>query len=361
MKKTLILNFIFILILSTSTYAQLLGARYAGMGGTGIAVCDDIGAAVYNPAGLMRSSVKFGELKFGAGVAQTGMADLVSAISKASDPATFFSDNYSKKIEADGSFGVLIGGQISKIGLSLIPSGHIYANKPENQIAGSIGANVDNTIALTVGTTFKTEAFPLGPIDIGGNIKSITRAGGAGTAALSTSINTVSVGTGIGFDLGARADINAVAFPLTGGIVIKNFLQSINSRDKTVTATYNPDGSLASKIETPEITTSYADPLIIGLGVSSKVPVLGLLLAGDIETAGKTDRSPAYTNMHIGVEYPVLAGVIPLRAGIISGTNISYTTLGTGLHFGTNFDLAYAIDNKNNKNNQLLLEGGMIF
>lgn len=327
MKKTIVV-FLFILFCASLSQAQqLIGGRASGMGGAGVAATDDISAAYYNPAALMRSNVILTEVKVDLGAAYTDVTALSNSLAKASDPAQFLLDNYSTNLSFSGSLNGLIGLNLRKIGLSVIPLLATTVTKPANSVAGTVTATGFYEPTLTLGTTFSVPFLPAA-LDVGVNAKQINPILGSitttGTATNASGVQTVGTGSGMGYDLGLLTtfDIPFVS-KLAVGVVMRDISASYTRTDKqrnahidqtTGKVTYDAETTLPDKNFTLDSSTA--------IGAYTTIPGIGLGVAADIEMT-KTD-----TNTHIGIELPLLFDTLFLRAGVASGPNLSLTTVG---------------------------------
>ena len=101
MKRLLASLFLVSLLVSVSSAQVFIGAREAGMGGTGVASSKGLTSIAYNPAGLMKGPNS--EFTLSLGAANQGIDQIAQSLSSASDPAQFMLDNYSKNLNANGS------------------------------------------------------------------------------------------------------------------------------------------------------------------------------------------------------------------------------------------------------------------
>ncbi|KPJ69009.1 hypothetical protein AMJ44_04905 [candidate division WOR-1 bacterium DG_54_3] len=340
-----------------------VGAKYAAMGGAGAAIVDDISCAYFNPAGILKTG-SFG-LKIGAGAATEGMNELIKASSGANDPAKFFSDNFDKTVNINGGLNTMIGLNISKVGLSVIPITTLVLSKPTagTIVGSSITASAAYEAIATLGYGLSFPGLPFASLDLGANIKSVNSIDGSSTVTSATSsTDQVTTLSGIGFDIGAKASIDTLAIPLSVALVMKDIGETLKGKTKTITTTYNPiTGDITNQSETETDAPDHTSPTTLVIGASTKVPGVGLRVALDIDSVSGSGSS--YSVTHLGIEYPLLV-MVALRAGVISGGpggSISMTTLGAGFDLGLGLNIAMMIDGKNSKNNSTILDFGFAF
>ncbi|MDD5594361.1 MAG: hypothetical protein PHG97_06455 [Candidatus Margulisbacteria bacterium] len=353
-----------------------VGGKYSGMGGAGASIVDDITAAYYNPAGIVHAGT-FG-LKIGAGAATKGLNDLMATFGNSSDPSKFLVDNFNKTIDVNGGINAIVGLNIANLGISVIPVGNLAFTKPT---AGTLTGTTLNGWAayegvLTLGHGFSLPMFPAG-IDLGFNVKSanysvITEAIVSGTTSGNLNINY----SGIGYDIGAKARIDTPVVPISVGIVMKDISETLKGKAKTSVTTINPVTG-TSETTTP-VETDVNDlprPTTTVISASTVIPVINLKVAADIDSVASYSYAvvsgapstayPAYSLTHLGVEYPVLGGLIAVRGGTVSGGpaggEISQTTYGLGVSFGLGLNVTAMIDNKNSKNNSTYADFGFAF
>ena len=347
MRKILIGILMVSLLVSVSNAQFLIGARAAGMGGAGVAASRDQSAAYYNPAALMQT----GKAGFMAslGAAYSGLDKIMNAASSASDPAKFVTDNYASKIDLGTSIYGVLGGSINKVGLTVLPALSLTMSKQAASLAAVGRAGLGYQGIATLGYSF---GLPVVVLDLGANLKYI--GGNAGEISFNglTGNQDIKSMTGFGFDVGTLLtfDIPAVT-SLSVGLVARDLGETITTSTKRSaltpgagnTITVGPEQDLGSTSATTD--SSYV------LGVAGKIPVVGILAALDYETVKNVNTT------HLGIEYPLLANFLVLRAGVASGTATSLTTFGAkiGIPFLT-LNAALVMDGKNTNNNLIVLD-----
>ena len=376
MKKVIVFSLFLCLLVSSVMAIQPgfmplgVGAKYAAMGGAAAAIVDDITSAYYNPAGILKSGNV--ELKIGAGAALDGLNDIVGAIGNSGTPSKFLSDNFNKTVNVSGGFNSIVGLNIAKIGISLIPAASLTLTKPT---AGTLTGTSLSALAgyegiLTLGSGFSIPGLPIGGVDFGANIKSVNLVIASSSVTGATSSTDTSINySGTGFDLGAKAHIDTPLLPVSVGIVMKDIAETLKGKTSGSTTTY--EATTGNPITTPPTETAAADftaPVVTVIGASTVIPGIGLKLAVDIDSVPSYTMLGAsqsgYSLTHIGVEYPLLFGIIVLRAGSVSGgvnNNVSQTTYGLGLNLGININAAMMTDAKNSKNNSTYADIGFAF
>jgi|GEM_PF-888201 hypothetical protein len=345
-----------------------IGAKYSAMGGAASAIVDDITCAYYNPAGIVKT--KNIELKIGAGAANDALSQITSTFGNSSDPAKFLADNFGKTINISGGFNSIIGLNTGKVGLSIIPVAALNFQKSAGTIVGTVTGLSNIEGLLTLGYNFGVPMFPAG-LNIGASVKSGNMIGATSTgtaiAGGYTSTDQTRTYSGVGFDIGATANLDVPLMPMSAAIVIKDIGETLKGKIKSVTTSYNSSGVITSQTTTsdtdgPDITI----PATTVIGLAGTIPVYNVKVALDLDNiaASSSYGNSAYSVTHLGLEYPLL-GVVALRAGMVTGgpggSSISQTTLGAGFDLGAVINVMIMMDAKDSKNNSTSLDFGFAF
>jgi hypothetical protein len=372
MKKGLLVSLALCLLVSAgfaTTFTTGVGAKYGAMAGAGAAIVDDITCAYYNPAGIVDTGRM--ELKVAAGGATQGLNDILNTLGNSSDPAKFLADNFNKTVDISGGFNGFVGLNVAKIGISVIPMGSLVLKKPS--AVDLTGTNMLATGGyeglLTLGYSFKVPVINIASLDLGANIKSSTLVVGTSQVTGATSsTDMTATESGTAFDLGVKAKINTPIIPFSAAIVIRDMNATLKGNQKTSHTTYNPTSTVASP-ESPAGDTTIGQTTVIG--ASTVIPGVGLKVALDLDTIADSNYfNSTYIvkggNLtRIGLEYPILGGIVALRAGQVSGkvnnADVSQTTLGAGIQFGANINIAMMTDAKDSKNNSTMVDLGFAF
>jgi hypothetical protein len=371
MKKVIMVSLLLGLLVSSvfampSGFLPLgVGGKYAAMGGAGASIVNDITCSYYNPAGILNAGNM--ELKIGAGAATAGLNDLIAAIGNSSDPAKFLSDNFNKTINVSGGLNSIVGLNVAKVGITIIPVASLILQKAPGLNPGDgLTATANYEGILTLGYGLSIPGIPIAGLNLGANIKSVNSVMGTSTVVnATTSSDNVITYSGLGFDIGAQANINTLVVPLSIGLVYKDIGETLKGKVKAVTTTYDATGGITNQTQTETDGPDVTMPTTLVIGASTVIPGVGLRVAADIDNVSSSSSAgnPSYSVTHIGVEYPLL-GIIALRAGTVSGGtngNISQTTLGAGFNLGAVINVAMMTDAKNSKNNSTMADLGFAF
>ncbi|MFH0887422.1 MAG: hypothetical protein V1843_04565, partial [bacterium] len=331
------------LMLSVPSFAQLgVGAKYVGMGSTGIAAATGLPSAYYNPAGIVKGPTAGFDLSLGC---MTSDLDKITALM--SDPNKFLTDNVANNVDMNLRLNTLIGMTVGKIGISAVALGSGNFTKAANDKPDSNVTAIED-IMLTFGTTVAELPIPMFTtgLDVGMNLKYIIGQRNIQTfgAILGTSSNgTISTGTGNGFgiDVGAAANVSDI---VRVGAVIKDIGSTINWSNSDQAATYTVTGPTAGNLALGAKTTSTsseARSMSYGIGVAAKLPGIGTQVAADLDIQSNN------TYTHFGIEHPLIPMVMVVRLGYVTGADASIFTTGLGFAADT-IKLAYTSDSKNN-------------
>lgn len=354
MKRFLIPLLLVAFLISASSAQVFIGSRQAGMGGTGVASATDLSAVYYNPAGLMKAG-NF-EFKLSLNPSYTDYQNVLDAFNSSTDPSTILQDNFAKSLSFRGNLAGMAGININKIGISaiILPLGNtadtlsgnntIFLSKGALALQGSATYAVRYDTVLTLGYTFALPMLPAS-LDTGVNIKSVNAAYGTISAVAGDASSPYIKGTGSGtaFDLGARTSLDVpVVGSLAVGLALRDVGGQINYTRKQQMYYFNATQTITKGAETALADQSVTLDPITAIGAAATIPAINLGVAADLEmTSGETIT-------HLGLEYPLVPGLLIGRVGMASSPSISKTTLGAKLSMPfLTLDVASIIDGNN--------------
>jgi hypothetical protein len=362
MKKVLCFVLAVLLMPQVCFALSAIGAKEAAMGGAGIALVKGLSSVTYNPAGIVRGPNT--EFLLSAATASYGLDKLYSSMTS-TNIEQFIQNNFNTALDTNGSLATLIGTSFNKFGVSiLVPSATATITKTAGTYAGTSATLAGQYgLVCTIGQSLSLTSLNLASLDIGANVKLLNgyyQSFIASSAIAGT--NVVASGNGLGYDLGAVATLSVpYVSSFSAGISLQNISQSFTYEPKSKTATMDALGNITLGAETvlPKQTDIVPPSTIIGC--AGELP-FGLAFALDLESLSGGSgyfATTATTITHIGVEYPMMANLLLVRAGTETSDAINRTSLGAKLNLpAITFNLAYVIDNKNSKNNQFAVDFG---
>lgn len=279
--KSFLLALILLVVMAPlcAAAAPGLGARALGMGGAYTAVADDGSAAYWNPAGIAQVTVG---LALDGGF--EGNLKQIDAL-REQDPAAL-----------DGTLGL-------KGGASLILGNFGLGALTESQAEIEPAALLKTMRIDQTDQVFFTYANEMTDLFVFGlNAKYVMA-----NTERHTATGMIDQGEGKGFavDLGAMFKVGKI---VRVGAVLKDF------------------GLVGFKLNGVD----YEWPTRLVLGGAVKAPLLGTVVAADLETPLQGDEDPAF---RIGVEQPFL-GILAFRAGGYQEDGDFNFTAGCGLKLG---------------------------
>jgi hypothetical protein len=279
--KSIFLSFMLVFVLAQLCTASNwgIGARALGMGGAYTAIADDGTAAYWNPAGI--TQVNMGLLLNGGVQGDWQMVDAV----KEQDPAAL-----------DGKFGFNAAAGLTFERLALNFWTGLQAEEVVGNSEKTMGINRSKQGVLTLATEF-TELVALGV-----NAKYLYLEEENFTLDGSTGKDN---GQGFALDLGGLFKVGKL---VRVGAVLKDY--------PLTKMEINGD--------------AYEFPTKVVLGGAVKIPLLGMVVAADVESSL---RSEGQTVFHVGIEQPIL-GILFVRAGGYQSAEGFSWTAGGGLKLG---------------------------
>lgn len=276
------------------------GARAIGMGGAYSAVADDGTAVYWNPAGITQSRFVFMPVAGGSGEWDGIFAFLRELSEGESYPEL-------KAGTVSGAANLGLGFNTSGFGLHVFGDMTMYSSKE----AGKMDITGKAQGALTLARTFT----PL--LAVGGNIKYVHVL--QGTTEINKEIR-YGGGSGWAVDLGGMFRLGET---VRAAAVVRDFpLDEIK---------LSGDRYTGSTLAHQEWEGRYSLPTVLVVGGAVKVPVLGTLVAADLETP----LGGGQTSLRVGLEQPVLPlGLLAVRVGGYTEEGDFNLTGGLGTRLG---------------------------
>lgn len=289
--------------------AQELGARAFGMGGAYVALSDDIGSLVYNPAGLPSFS-----FQVGIGLGSSDLSSINQFQSLLDDPSSFSGD-------AGLDIATLSGISIGSFGLGIAAHGNLSVSESGDELTAK--GEYMNQVILGYGRHLGIPGLRAGVSVKRLDTRSIVYEKGA--PAGGTYLVTADDWTGEGYSVSVGAQLKASNI-FTIGVSASDIASSLTWTGKRTVSEYDEgDDSLIG--ETPSSLGEKVERLepLYRFGVAITPPILGVTLAGDLGSDG---------SVRYGVEKGLLLGLVKLRAGGIRVSDVTTTTAGIGIHLG---------------------------
>jgi hypothetical protein len=355
MKKLIVAVILGMLLVSSASAQLLVGAKASAMGGAGVASVRDLACAYYNPAAIVDTGTASAKLSLG--IASQNLDKISTVAGGFSDPAKYMLDNYANALDFNGTGTGMFGFSIKGVGVSVIPEQapllDLGINKLANSLEGTVRASANAAATVTLGRKFSLSWLPA-DLDLGINLKYLYGANGSlSTSGLGGEEN-YGTGAGTGIDLGVLTTVKVpMLTEVAVGFVARDLMSSMTVNNKSRTLTVNgTEYTVGPEVSTGDSTVTM--PTSYVLGASAIIPGIGAQVAMDIDNV--CGATPA-TNTHLGIEYPLMAGMVTARGGIATGSDLSLLTLGAKIGLPIFImDVAYVQDNKNASNNSYVVD-----
>ena len=350
MKRILVLTFALFLILglTVNTNAQsneqlsVMTAKAYSMGGAFTGVADDVGAVLFNPAGLTQSGVV--GFQGNAGVSDvdqinnyTKLAELLDKENLDSDDVRDIKDNFDKLMDSSVGMQAFAGGNLKSVALSANVKSNFTIKEGTTTKEKVLENNNDISAIISYGSKLASPPGDLASLAYGFNIKMTQHNYNKYDYDIikKETINEITAqGNSIDLDFGVLAKMTDV---LKVGAQIENLYSSGYDLETDSGKIYKE--GLKSKRN-------------MSVGASFEIPVVGTTLAADLENIGPISESDEMI-YHFGVQQNLFLNLISLRAGTygpeINGENSIYTA-GIGLNL-TKLHLDAAVGTDESGNN----------
>ncbi len=335
-KYVVISLFIFMISFTTLAGAGGMTARSFGMGQAFTGVADDLGAILYNPAGLNDGG--YVGLLINGGLETNNLNEFTDLLEfsgvvgddSISDVLALVPENTSLKTH------IFAGGNFSSFGLAVNTG--LEASSTTSGLSGDVTLNNTSEGIVSIGRKLTKPPLNLGALSYGINAKMIK----VDNLNYSIAVDTVTAeklsGTGFGIDLGLLAKVTDY---LKVGVQVSNLLAPDIDLKGTETE-YSYDGnSWDETINNENLSGKWTNERTMRIGAALHIPVIDLTLAADIDKVKVFSSTNDSQVIHLGLEKNLFFDALSLRAGSITEGETQTTTFGLGFNLtGLNLDVA---------------------
>ena len=330
MKKIIVFTFAFFLVfgITVNSNAQsnenfpVMTAKAYSMGGAFTGVADDVGAVLFNPAGLTQSGILGFQGNFGVGdvnqfSAYTTLAELLNKEDLNDKDYDNINTKFDKLMDSSVGMQAFAGANLKSVALS----GNLKSNYKITEKNGDrlLKNNNDISAIISYGSKLVSPPIEVASLAYGFNIKMTQHNYNEYSYdKINTEAKKVvdADGNSIDLDFGVLAKVTDV---FKVGAQIENLYSSGYDLEEDSGSIYQND--LKSKRN-------------MRVGASFELPVVGTTLAADLENIGPLSESDEMI-YHLGIQQNLFINLISLRAGTygpeINGEDSIYTA-GLGLN-----------------------------
>lgn len=349
MKKRLVVVAVLVTILSFSTIvgAEGMTARTFGMGEAFTGVADDLGAILFNPAGLNESGFIGLQLNGGLGTNDLDkfrdLMDFSEVVGddSVSDVLAVVPDNASLQTH------IFAGGNFKSFGLAVNTG--LEASSTNSGTSGTVSLSTRSEGIISLGRKLTSPPLNLGALSYGINAKMI-KVDNLNYEISATSITEEKMsGTGFDLDLGVLAKVTDY---LKVGVQVKNIIAPEITLTGTETEYSYSDSSWNDTVTDENLSGKWSNERTMRVGAALSIPVINLTLAADIDRIAVFSSTADSQVLHFGVEKNLFFNALSLRAGSIVEEELTTTTFGLGLNL-TGFHLDVAVGSSDNFQNSI--------
>ena len=363
MKKIFILTFALFLVIgltinsSAQSNYQLPGmtAKAYSMGGAFTGVADDVGAVLFNPAGLTQSGIVGFQSNIGVSNIETSeLSNVIDFANKISSDIDYentdklaesFPDNISLNAQA------FAGANLKSVALSANMNSSFDSYKENGN--NTLENNNDISAIISYGAKLASPPGEIASLAYGFNIKMTQHNYNEYDFDGSDIMQIDAEGNSIDLDFGVLAKVTDI---FKVGAQIENLYSSGYDLEGNKTlSSYDPAAGEWNEIETKSYNKTDAEiKRNLRVGASVEVPIVGTTVAADLENITSLSQTEG-TVYHLGLQQNLILNLISVRAGTygpfddINGDNTMYTAgLGinlTKLHLDAAIGADKTVDN----------------
>lgn len=328
MKKLIVLTLILLIIISGMTYASELSPKALGMGGAYTAKVDDITSVSYNPAGI--GEIKVFDINAGIGFTANDIESMEQLMDKPQGNTGIidFIQGFDTENVVNGqAFG---GISLGSLALAVDVSSRLDIDPQKKSFTN----NTFSKAILGYGEKIDLSKFNFGPLNYvsyGVNGKFLHQ-NTFSYKVLDERVEKITgSGQGYGFDLGLKLGITDL---IDFGLMVEDvYAQNYFVRGDIKEITYDSTGLVLSEETVGEYDKAVSPSRKGRVGVTVRVPLVDITLAGDIENVPVLSTEGEDMVYHLGAEKNIFFNGLTLRVGSFSKSGEKrYYTAGLGLN-----------------------------
>lgn len=345
MKKILVLTFALFLVLglTVNTSAQsneglsVMTAKAYSMGGAFTGVADDVGAVLFNPAGLTQSGIVGFQANAGVSNINTGeLGEVIDFAGKVSgelsfDDATSLEESFPTNTSLNAQ--AFAGANLKSVALSgnIRSAYDIYDDSGDKVLEN----NNDISAIISYGTKLASPPVEVASLAYGFNIKMTQHNYNEYRLDEEKLTQIDADGNSIDLDFGVLAKVTDI---FKVGAQIENIYSSgYDLEGEEILSSYDPKAGEWNEEEPNDYSdTGKEVKRNLRVGASVELPVVGTTVAADLENITPLSQTEG-TVYHLGLQQNLFLNLISVRAGTygpfddINGKDAVYTA-GLGIN-----------------------------
>ncbi|MGM0438121.1 MAG: hypothetical protein ACQEQD_07590 [Bacillota bacterium] len=343
MKKILVFTFALFLVLgltidtNAESYDQLpvMTAKAYSMGGAFTGVADDVGAVLFNPAGLTQSGIVGFQANAGVSDINTGeLGEVVDFANEVSGELSFEDvTSLEESFPANTSLNAqaFAGANLKSVALSgnIRSSYDIYDDSGDKVLEN----NNDISAIISYGAKLASPPVEVASLAYGFNIKMTQHNYNEYRLNGDKLTQTEAKGNSIDLDFGVLAKVTDI---FKVGAQIENIYSSgYDLEGEEILSSYDPGAGEWNEEESNDYSdTGKEVKRNLRVGASVEVPIIGTTVAADLENITALSQTEGVI-YHLGLQQNLFFNLISVRAGTygpeINGEDSTYTA-GIGLN-----------------------------